>query len=74
MSEGDKLMKRYGDRVAYEWYVKWRLLDLERRMTRKNEELRKETQRKTAELVAASTAVSVTISLVTFVFLRHKKL
>lgn len=73
MSEGDKLRKRYGDRVAHEWYVKWRLLELERRMARENETRQKKIQRKTAELVAVSTAVSVTISLVTFSFLRHRK-
>ncbi len=34
MSDGDKLRERYGDRVAYEWYMRWRLLELERRMRR----------------------------------------
>ena len=50
MSEGDKLRERYGDRVAYEWYMRWRLLELERRMRRMIRCAEIESQEKIKEL------------------------
>lgn len=72
MSTGEDFRKRYGDRAAHDWYVKWRFLELEKRMARESEERRKEENRKMAELVAASTAISAITSIIVH-FLLHKK-
>ena len=79
MQNGNEMIKRYGDRKALEWFVRWsdewhfeQARKEDKRYWKKAQDLISSTEKKMTVLIGIGTAISIAMSLAIHFFGLHK--